>query len=72
MSIWSERRKRAVQPKSPRFDPKADLENRVAWRICAIVYGGGGTCDCAQRGRGQTCENMLLAAQHVMQEIMQK
>ena len=67
MSVWSERRK-ARQAKPPPLDPKVEMTNRVAYRICAAFYAG--ICDCERRGRGQVCDQAKLAAQHAFAEIL--
>lgn len=52
------------------YSPREALEKRVARRICKVVYGAETECACERRGRDQVCENMVLAAQHAMQEII--
>lgn len=67
MSIWATRRKARQQRPAP-LDPKDDLTIRVAHRVCEIIYAQG--CLCKQRGLSQVCDQMKLAAQHAMAEIM--
>ena len=67
MSVWSERRKQRLAKPAP-LDPKVELTNRVAYRICEAFYAG--TCDCKNRGRGQVCGQSKLAAQHAFAEIV--
>lgn len=71
MSVFSQRRKQrlAELARPPKLDPREDLTVRVAQRICAIVYS---RCDCGQRGLKQVCDVMRNAAQHALNEIMQK
>lgn len=72
MSRWAMVRKarlKKLQP--PTLDPKDALTLRVAYRICAIVYGGDNKgCICERNGRSQCCDNPKSAAQHAMDEIM--
>jgi len=68
MSRWAtERKRRLARP--PQQDVIDDLTMLVAWRICAAVYQKG-KCDCKTRNRRQVCDQMRLAAQHAMSEIM--
>lgn len=52
------------------------LEARIGRRICMAVYGGvdsknfNAACVCDRRGGDTVCDNMKLAAQHAIQEIV--
>lgn len=67
--IWRPRKKpRHIEPKR---DPVEVMTIRVAHRICSIVYGGGGSCECKNMvNRFDACDNMKVAAQHAFKEIM--
>lgn len=55
----------------PSLDPKDAMTLRVAYRICAIVYGGDNEgCVCKRAGRNQCCDNPKKAAQEAFAEIM--
>lgn len=62
-------RRKARLGKPPPPDPMDGLTVRVAYRICAVVYGDNAGCGCKQRGTGQVCDGMKLAAQQAFAEI---